>query len=90
MKIDAALLSMMRSGGRNQAWAETMVNLEARKLVDVANRVASFHLNNGLSRIQFAEEIKRSLKTSLRGAGWPAAMKTAWPASAGCGQKQAA
>ncbi|CCF11157.1 DUF4225 domain-containing protein [Pantoea ananatis] len=60
--MDAALLSMMRSGGRNQAWAETMVNLEARKLVDVANRVASFHLNHGLSRIQFVEEIKKVIE----------------------------
>lgn len=60
--MDAALLSMMRSGGRNQAWAETMVNLEARKLVNVANRVASFHLNHGLSRIQFVEEIKKVIE----------------------------
>lgn len=29
--MDAALLDMMRSSGRNKAWAETMVNLEARK-----------------------------------------------------------
>lgn len=60
--MDAALLSMMRSDGRNQAWAETMVNLEARKLVNVANRVASFHLNHGLSRIQFMEEIKKVIE----------------------------
>jgi len=63
--MDAALLSMMRSGGRNQAWAETMVNLEARKLVDVANRVASFHLNHGLSRIQFIEEIKKVIENQF-------------------------
>ncbi|EPY8450240.1 DUF4225 domain-containing protein, partial [Enterobacter hormaechei] len=29
--MDAALLNMMRSDGRNKAWAETMVNMEARK-----------------------------------------------------------
>lgn len=51
--MDAALLSMMRSGGRNQAWAETMVNLEARKLAETANTVAASHLKHGLSRIQF-------------------------------------
>ncbi len=66
--MDAALLSMMRSGGRNQAWAETMVNLEARKLVDVANRVASFHLNHGCHVFSSLKKLKRSLKTSLR---WP-------------------
>ncbi|WP_210504812.1 hypothetical protein [Pantoea ananatis] len=44
--MDAALLPMMSSGGRNQAWAETMVNLEAS------------HLKHGLSRIQFVQEIR--------------------------------
>ncbi|MBS1203449.1 MAG: hypothetical protein H6R25_348 [Proteobacteria bacterium] len=39
--MDSALLDMMRSGGRNKAWAETMVNLEARKLVDTANRLSA-------------------------------------------------
>ncbi|MGG6196518.1 DUF4225 domain-containing protein [Pantoea allii] len=56
--MDTALLSMMRSGGRNQAWAETMVNLEARKLADTANVVAASHLKHGLSRIQFVQEIR--------------------------------
>jgi len=56
--MDAALLSMMRLGGRNQAWAETMVNLEARKLADTANVVAASHLKHGLSRIQFVQEIR--------------------------------
>jgi len=28
--MDEALLAMMRSNGRNRAWAESMVNLEAR------------------------------------------------------------
>lgn len=56
--MDAALLEMMRSGGRNKAWAETMVNLEARKLINIANRLSAFHLKDGLTRIQFVQEIK--------------------------------
>lgn len=56
--MDAALLDMMRSGGRNKAWAETMVNLEARKLINTANRLSAFHLQNGLTRINFVQEIK--------------------------------
>jgi hypothetical protein len=38
--MDAALLDMMRSGGRNKDWAETMVNFEARKLISTANTSA--------------------------------------------------
>lgn len=45
--MDAALLEIMRSGGRNKAWAETMVNLEARKLIDTANRLSAFYLRDG-------------------------------------------
>lgn len=56
--MDAALLEMMRSGGRNKAWAETMVNLEARKLINTANRLSALHLNDGLTRMQFVQEIK--------------------------------
>ncbi|WP_192951271.1 DUF4225 domain-containing protein [Pantoea vagans] len=56
--MDAALLEMMRSGGRNKAWAETMVNLEARKLINTANRLSDFHLKDGLTRMQFVQEIK--------------------------------
>ncbi|WP_168199635.1 hypothetical protein [Pantoea sp. CCBC3-3-1] len=44
--MDAALLTMMQSGGRNKYWAETMVNLEARKLINVANTISSFHLRD--------------------------------------------
>ncbi|MBL7636012.1 DUF4225 domain-containing protein [Atlantibacter hermannii] len=57
--MDAVLLDMMRSGGRNKAWAENMVNLEARKLVDTANRLSAFHLQDGLTRITFVQEIKQ-------------------------------
>ncbi|MCT4713370.1 DUF4225 domain-containing protein [Enterobacteriaceae bacterium H11S18] len=55
--MDAALLDMMRSG-RNKNWAETMVNLEARKLIDTANTLSAFHLRDGLTRMNFVQEIK--------------------------------
>lgn len=60
--MDAALLDMMRSGGRNKAWAETMVNLEARKLVNTANTLSSFHLRDGLTRMKFVQEIKEVIE----------------------------
>lgn len=56
--MDAALLDMMRSG-RNKNWAETMINLEARKLVNTANRLSAFHLQDGLTRIHFVQEIRQ-------------------------------
>ena len=56
--MDAALLGMMRSNGRNKAWAETMVNFEARKLIETANRVSGFHIKDGLTRLQFVQEIR--------------------------------
>ena len=52
--MDAALLDMMRRGGRNKAWAENMVNLEARKLVDTANRLSAFHLCLSLTRFRIS------------------------------------
>lgn len=55
--MDAALLNMIRSG-RNRNWAETMVNLEARKLINTANTLSSFHLKDGLTRLKFVQEIK--------------------------------
>ncbi|MEZ3415289.1 DUF4225 domain-containing protein [Pantoea dispersa] len=56
--MDEALLAMMRSNGRNRAWAESMVNLEARKLIETANREAGFHIRDGLTRLQFVQEIR--------------------------------
>ena len=56
--MDYALLGMARTGGRNLAWAETMVNLEARKLINTANTLATFHLRDGLTRMKFVQEIK--------------------------------
>jgi len=58
VKMDAALISMMRSGGRNRAWAETMVNMEARKLIEAANVISGFHLRDSLTRLQFVQEIR--------------------------------
>lgn len=52
--MDIALLNK----DRNRAWSDTMVNLEARKLVDTANQLSAFHLHDGLARIKFVEEIK--------------------------------
>lgn len=66
--MDAALLDMMRSGGRNKAWAETMVNLEARKLVDTASRLSAFHLQDGLTRINFIQEIKQVVEQQFAAA----------------------
>lgn len=56
--MDLALFSMMQSGGRNKAWAETMVNLEARRLVDIANSISAYHLHDGLTRLHFVQEIR--------------------------------
>lgn len=56
--MDIALLNMAGSGRRNKAWVETMVNLEARKLVNTANALAAFHLRDGLTKINFVREIQ--------------------------------
>jgi len=65
--MDAALLDMMRSG-RNQHWAETMVNLEARNLINAANTVSSFHLRDGLTRMNFLQEIKNVVEQQFAAA----------------------
>lgn len=49
--MDATLLTMMRSGGRNKDWAEMMVNMEARKLINTANTVSALHLRDSLTRM---------------------------------------
>ena len=63
--MDAALLNMMQSGGRNKAWAETMVNMEARKLVNTANTLSAFHLSDGLTRMKFIQEIRDLIEQQL-------------------------
>lgn len=65
--MDAALLDMMRSG-RNKNWAETMVNLEARKLINTANTLSSFHLRDGLTRMKFVQEIKEVVEQQFAAA----------------------
>jgi hypothetical protein len=52
--MDSALLG----GGRNLPWSSTMVNQEARMLVDKANFLASQYLRDGVIRIKFMQEIK--------------------------------
>jgi hypothetical protein len=61
--MDVALLDMMRSG-RSKNWAETMINLEARKLINTTNHVSSVHLSNGMTQVKFVQEIW--LSSSLR------------------------
>ncbi|WP_337994959.1 hypothetical protein [Kosakonia radicincitans] len=45
-------------GQKGRAWAETMINLGARKLINTANIVGGDHLKDGLARIRFMEDIK--------------------------------
>ncbi|WP_312626366.1 DUF4225 domain-containing protein [Scandinavium sp.] len=56
--MDTALLEMAGPGRRNKAWAESMVNLEARKLVSTANTLSAFHLKDSLIRINFVRDIQ--------------------------------
>lgn len=51
-----------------RAWAETMINLEARKLVNTANTVAAKHLQDGLTRIQFVDEIRAFIMAQFEAA----------------------
>ena len=51
--MDISLLT----GQRTNAWSATMINLEARKLINTANMVAASHLQDGLTRIKFMEDI---------------------------------
>ena len=53
--MDIALLNR----GWNRTWSDTMVNLEARKLVETANRLSAFYLQDGPTRIKFVGEIKQ-------------------------------
>ncbi len=52
--MDIALLNR----GCNRTCSDTMVNLEARKLFETANRLSAFYLHDALTRIEFVEEIK--------------------------------
>lgn len=57
--------TLLLPGQNPRAWAETMINLEARKLVNTANTVAAMHLQDGFIRIQFVDEI-RAFRGRLR------------------------
>ncbi|EGT5186920.1 DUF4225 domain-containing protein [Cronobacter sakazakii] len=46
-------------GQNRRQWAETMINLEARKLVNTANIVAAQHLADSLTRLKFVDEIRQ-------------------------------
>lgn len=50
--------TLLLPGQNPRAWAETMINLEARKLVNTANTVVAMHLHDGFIRIQFVDEIR--------------------------------
>lgn len=56
--MDEAIFSMIKDKGRNKSWAETMVFLEAEKLIYEANRVSMFHLSDSFARMDFVKEIK--------------------------------
>ncbi|WON76811.1 DUF4225 domain-containing protein [Serratia sp. UGAL515B_01] len=60
--MDESLLSIMRTGRRNQGWAEAMINLEARKLISTANKLSSLHLQDAMTRMNFVEEIKQVIE----------------------------
>lgn len=66
--MDVTLLDMMRAGGRIKPWAETMVNLESRKLINAANTLSAFHLKDGLTRIHFVQEIKEVVEQQFAAA----------------------
>lgn len=46
-------------GQSRRQWADTMINLEARKLVNTANTVAAMHLSDSLTRLKFVDEIRK-------------------------------
>ncbi len=46
-------------GQNRQQWAHTMINLEARKLVNTANTVAAMHLSDSFTRLKFVDEIRQ-------------------------------
>lgn len=62
--MDIALLNR----GWNRTWSDTMVNLEARKLVETANQLSAFYLHDGLTRIKFVEEIKQLVQKEFAAA----------------------
>ncbi|MGP6381692.1 DUF4225 domain-containing protein [Yersinia bercovieri] len=66
--MDATLLSRMRSGGRITSWSETMVNLEAHKLINIANTLSASHLSDSLTQMNFIQEIKEVVEQQFAAA----------------------
>jgi hypothetical protein len=52
----------------NRSWSDTMINLEARKLISAANQLSAFYLYDGLTRISFVEEIKQIVEQQFAAA----------------------
>ncbi|MBT1850643.1 hypothetical protein KKZ72_22095 [Enterobacter ludwigii] len=50
-------------GKNRQLWAHTMINLEARKLVNTANTVAAMHLSDSFTRLKSVDEIRQVVTT---------------------------
>ena len=64
--MDIALFS----GQSRRQWADTMINLEARKLVNTANMVAAMHLSDSLNRLKFVDEIRQVVMQQFDVAFW--------------------
>ena len=60
--------TLLLPGQNPRAWAETMINLEARKLVNTANTVVAMHLQDGFIRIQFVDEIRAFIMAQFEAA----------------------
>lgn len=57
--------TLLLPGQNPRAWSETMINLEARKLV---NTVAAMHLPDGFIRIQFVDESRAFIMAQFEAA----------------------
>lgn len=55
-------------GQSRRQWADTMINLEARKLVNTANTVAAMHISDSLTRLKFVDEIRQVIMQQLEAA----------------------
>lgn len=55
-------------GQSRSQWAYTMINLEARKLVNTANTVAAMHISDSLTRLKFVDEIRQVIMVQFEAA----------------------
>lgn len=67
-------------GQNARAWAETMINLEARKLINTANIVGGQHLSDGLARIKFMDDIRQFVMQQFSATRQPEVMRSTWNA----------